>query len=33
MIEKDASVEMARSVATGDWICIKCFEEKMNVKT
>ena len=28
-VEKDGKVEMCRSVVTGDWVCMKCFNEKI----
>ena len=28
-VEKDGIVEMCRSVVTGDWVCMKCFNEKI----
>ena len=28
-IEKDGKVEMGRSVVNGDWVCMKCFNEKI----
>ena len=31
-LEKDDMVEMARSVFSGDWVCIPCFNKKMKTK-
>ena len=28
-VEKDGKVEMCRSVVTGEWVCMKCFNEKI----